>query len=394
LRALTRILRIINRFNLGGPTYNATYLSRYLPDTYTTTFIGGSPMEQELHSGFIPESVGQPYIELPNMSRRISLWNDARSFMSLLGYMRKLRPHLVHTHAAKAGVIGRLAAICCRVPIRVHTYHGHVFSGYFSPTVSNLVQRAERFLAKHTHAIVAISESQKKDLVELYRIAPSEKVHVIPLGLDLKKFTENKEERRIAFRHAHGLSDSTFVYGIVGRLTAIKNHRLLFEAFALLPDLAPTVLVVVGDGELRSVLEEQAHSITSASKYKKILFTSWIKEIHLALPGFDAVVLSSNNEGTPVSLIEAQAAGVPVISTLVGGVMQCVAHNETGLLVEAQQPLALSEAMKEIKDNAALRSTMASKGPEFALRRFGYERLIKEMDELYCELLKTSKPLA
>jgi glycosyltransferase involved in cell wall biosynthesis len=388
LRTVIRILRIINRFNLGGPTFNATYLSRYLPARFRTTLLGGTPMPHEQHSGFIADAVGQPYVELKNMSRSLSIWGDIRSFLAIVQHIRAFRPHIVHTHAAKAGLLGRLAALLFRVPIRVHTYHGHVFSGYFSPAVSTLVQWVERQLAKGTHAIVAISESQKKDLVEIFRIAPAHKVHVIPLGLDLQKFTEKKAERRKIFRDTYNCSPHTFVFGVVGRLTAIKNHKLLFEAFAAMPD-EPMLLVVIGDGELRASLEAEASRIHLSSRNKRIQFTSWIKAIHEVLPGIDAVVLSSDNEGTPVSLIEAQAAGVPVVATRVGGVSQCMQENETGLLVEAKDPKALSEAMLTVKENQMLREQMAQKGPAFVLPRFGHERLVGDMAALYDALLKS-----
>ena len=387
MSTVTRILRIINRFNLGGPTYNAAYLSRYLPDSFETRLLGGSPQASEEHSGFILDRIGMPYIEIPEMSRSVNPLNDWKAFQKIVRYIKEYQPHLVHTHAAKAGLLGRLAAIHCGVPHIVHTFHGHVFEGYFSPLVANGVKITERQLAKRSSAIITISEAQRYDIVERFKIVAPEKAHIIPLGLDLEPFTLEKEQKRSSFRSRYQLAENEFVFAIVGRLTAIKNHRLLLQAFFALPPDLPRTLLIVGDGEERKALEEivQSHSLPP---HINILFTSWIKNMSEVMPAFDCVVLSSDNEGTPVSLIEAQAAGVPVISTDVGGVRNCMIENKSGIIVPRNNIEALSQALHRMM----LRSTeYKDQGISFALSTFGYQRLVKEMSALYTQLLQTPK---
>lgn len=384
---MTRILRIINRYNLGGPTYNAAYLSRYLPSTFETMLVGGSPQPSEEHSGFILDRIGMPYTEIPEMSRSINPINDLKAFHRLIGILRDYRPDIVHTHAAKAGLLGRMAAIYCGVPHIVHTYHGHVFEGYFSPTVSKGVQLIERQLAKRSSAIVTISEAQHRDIVERFKIVSEEKAHIIPLGLDLDPFAKDKDAKRANFRKHYSIEENEFVFAIVGRLTAIKNHTLLLEAFFALPDDLPRTLFIVGDGEERAALEKIVADQQLPSTIK-VVFTSWIKNMSDTMPAFDCVVLSSDNEGTPVSLIEAQAAGVPVISTDVGGVRNCMLENKSGLIVSRKNAAELSSAMHRMM----LRSgDFKDQGVDFVMSKYSYHRLVNDMSALYNQLLQTKK---
>lgn len=394
-----RVMRILNRFNIGGPVYNASYLSADLAPEFETRLYGGALAPGEASAAYIPRSLGVDPIEVPHMARNIRLNADRRAYLWLRQEMRRFRPHIVHTHASKAGAVGRLAAFHERVPVVVHTFHGHVFHSYFGRMTSSVYQRIERYLASRSTAIVAISEAQKHELCELYRITPQEKTHVIPLGFDLNRFTIDHASRRRQFRELLGWPDSDFVVGMIGRLVAVKHHELLLKAAAKLKQEQrhPARWVIVGDGELREHLDMLAQSLgltTAKMTYPllhpstaDVVFTSWVKEVEDVLPGFDTVVLTSHNEGTPVSIIEAQAAGIPVVSTRVGGVNDVIAHGQTGFIVEPGDVNAFTNAVVQLRDNSALRQRFALAAPEHVMQRYGRERLAAEMRELYMKLL-------
>jgi len=389
---MPRVLRIINRFNLGGPTYNASYLTRYLAPEFETLLIGGSPQPGEAHSGFIPESLGITYRELTSMSRSVNALRDWQSFTEIRKIIREFRPDIVHTHAAKAGALGRIAARSLGVPVIVHTYHGHVFDQYFSPWKSELVQRAERLLARSTDAIVTISEMQKLDIVQRFRIAPEEKVRVIPLGFDLDRFAVDAEMRRKAFRQKWQLSEHQCAVALIGRFAPVKNHALFIRAFADAKKTNPKLRAfLIGDGPLRSELKALIESLgltwSDAPGSSDITFTSWIKNIPEIMPGLDIVALSSLNEGTPVSLIEAQAAGKPVISTDVGGVRDCVLSGESGIICDLNDVPAFAAAMTSLAGDATLRAAMGAEGKTFVFQRFHYTRLVADTRALYHSLL-------
>lgn len=192
---MPKILRIINRFNLGGPTFNAAYLSKYMPDKYETLLIGGMQDDLEDTSLHIIEDLDlRPYL-IPRMFREIDIRNDIRSLRSIKEIIQEFKPDIVHTHASKAGALGRIAAIQLKVPIIVHTFHGHVFHSYFGTIKTMIYKMIERYLARHTNVIIAISKKQKEELVESYKIASNEKVRVIQLGFELNKFSENMEQK-------------------------------------------------------------------------------------------------------------------------------------------------------------------------------------------------------
>lgn len=402
-----RVLRILNRFNLGGPIYNASYLSADLFPEFETRLIGGAPEPGEAEALYIPESLGVAPQIIGSFQRAIHPFNDRKAFREVRAIIREWKPHIVHTHAAKAGAIGRLAAFAENVPVTVHTFHGHVFHSYFGAAKTAFYKGVERHLAQRTSAVVAISELQKHELCQVHRVAPEDRTHVIPLGFDLTPFQTDHAAKRRAFREDLNLDSNDFVYGIIGRLTAIKNHRLFLDAFAKVKAASsrPVKAIIIGDGELRESLEAYAGELglTSARCRPRseaqgaqgelpltpydVCFTSWITAIHEVLPGLDTAVLSSRNEGTPVSMIEAQAAAVPVISTDVGGVRDVIAHRATGLVVAPGNTEDLANAMKEMCENQALYNEMQRAAPRHVLERFSRERLAQDMRRLYLNLL-------
>jgi glycosyltransferase involved in cell wall biosynthesis len=396
---MPRILRLTNRFNLGGPTYNVALLTKYLAPEFETLLVGARHEPGEESSEFILRDLGVEYMILPSMGRDIHPLKDFKTLLEVISLIRRFRPHIVHTHASKAGAVGRVAAWLCRVPVVVHTFHGHVFHSYFSPSKTAFYKNLERFLASLSDAIVAISPRQREELAFEHKICRPEKIHVIPLGFQLERFLKLGENDKIGARHRYQIPEGTFVLGAVGRLAPIKNHALLIEAFAAFSARVHPKprLVIVGDGPLREELQAKAHSLGLKTGYRQgeaeadVLFTGWIKYVEEILPAFDVMVLSSLNEGTPVSLIEAQAAGLPVISTHVGGVEDVVFPGKTSLLVPTGDAVALAQAMEDMYRRKDEIQTVIREARRFVSNTFSAEALAKNMRNLYFQLLSKSQ---
>jgi len=396
---MIKVLRIINRFNLGGPTYNAAYLTKYLPSEYETLLVGGVAERHEAHSLHIVKSLNIEPIILPEMSRSIHPLNDWKAYFKLRKIIKRFRPDIVHTHASKAGLLGRLAAIHENVPVIVHTFHGHIFHSYFHPLVTKTFLNIEKYLAKRTSAIVAISELQKRELSQVFKVADENKFEVIPLGLDLRKFAEGKKEKRSKFRSQHNLPENYIVIGIVGRLVPIKNHYLLIDAIQQIKSKINRSfeLMIVGDGSERENLikyvqeKNLSYRTNPLGSPADVYFTSWIKEMDGAYAAMDIVALSSKNEGTPVSLLEAQAAGKFVVSTNVGGVKDIV-HPSAGIIVEDFNVESFANALLKAiesfeKVNYQIENIVSPK----IIEQYSYTLLIENMDNLYKKLLNQFK---
>jgi glycosyltransferase involved in cell wall biosynthesis len=384
-----KVLRVLNRFNVGGPVWNVMLLTKHLPESYETMLVGGVVTQEEGDALSLLDLGDVDVTIIPTMSRKVNLFKDVRTLLTLRSIIRKHKPEIVHTHASKAGFLGRLAAVWSGVPVIVHTFHGHVFEGYFGPFTNRIIRSLERWLARRSNAIVAISAAQKKDLVEKYRIVPSYKVHVIPLGFDLKRFKPNETKRYNSRKH-HQLKAKTIAVGIVGRLTEIKNHTLFLSAASKLLDQTELdfQFFVVGDGALKQELMEKAKALNLE---KKLVFTSWIGAMETFYPAMDIVCLTSINEGTPVSLIEAQASGIPVISTRVGGVEDIIVHEKTGILLDTFNPEELAEKILHLANHPILRAEMSKNAHNFVFDRYNYMRLIAEMENLYQNLMRDAK---
>jgi len=384
-----RVLRILNRFNIGGPVWNVCMLTKYISSDFETKLIGGKATPTEGDASSILKNLEiEAEIILP-MSREVNMFLDYQSFREIKKIIRSYQPDIVHTHASKAGFLGRLAAISAHVPVIVHTFHGHVFEGYFSPPKTYLIKTIERWLAKKSSAIVAISELQKKDLTQKYAIAPASKVHLIPLGFDLQRFYPSTEKRQTA-RQNYQLSEGTIAVGIVGRLTEIKNHNMFIQAAALVlqNEKKTHKFFIVGDGELKDALVEKVKALGIEDF---VVFTSWIEAIEGFYSAMDIICLTSLNEGTPVTLIEAQASGIPVISTNVGGVKDMVVDGETGVILKTMEDVELSETINELSASKAQRLQMSKNAHNFVVNRFTYLRLIENMEKLYFELTQNDK---
>ncbi len=393
---MIKVLRIINRFNLGGPTYNVAYLSKYMSDEFETMLVGGAKDDSEESSDFIVNDLGLKPIIIEEMKREINLKNDYAAYKKIKKIIKEYKPDIVHTHASKAGTLGRLAAHSCGVKVIVHTFHGHVFHSYFGKLTTTFYKNIERYLAKRSTAIIAISEIQKEELVKQHQICEAKKVHIIPLGFDLSKFQENQQEKRKAFRTKYNLDENEIAISIIGRLVPVKNHTLFLEGLKNVSKNTSQKIraFIVGDGEDRNIIESKAKELgipfidgTKNSEKRLLTFTSWIKEIDVVLAGSDIVALTSFNEGTPVSLIEAQAANKPIVTTNVGGIENVVIPNETALLCENNNINEFSNQLLKLLENQSFRIAMSEKGWKHVKEKYHFTRLVKDVENLYKTLL-------
>ncbi|MDX1955816.1 MAG: glycosyltransferase [Chitinophagaceae bacterium] len=393
---MPRVLRILNRLIVGGPSKNAVFLSRYMSPDFETLLVTGDKDDHEQDADELATHHGITPLCVTEMKRAISFNDDWKAYQKLKKIIREFKPDIVHTHAAKSGALGRLAARNCQVPVIVHTFHGHVFHSYFNPLKTNFFIRAERYLARFTDGIVAISEKQRHELVDEFKIAPANKFHIIPLGLDLDPFVVDQDLKRRKFRDEFQLAEDTIAIGIIGRLVPIKNHGLFIKALkkVLTRSNKPVKAFIIGDGESREPIMTMAREagIPFAAPGEKnpeapLVFTSWRMDVDVVCAGLDIICLTSLNEGTPVSLIEAQAAGRPIVSTRVGGIADVVLEGKTALLADLGNEDAFADQLVEMVDSEQKRQLMSDAGRDFVLNKYGYKRLVKDMEKLYGELL-------
>jgi len=382
-----RVLRIMHRMNVGGPMYHAAVLTKYLPPPYTTKLICGAISPGEADGTYVLRDYKIEPLVIKEMGRSLkNPFKDLMALYKIIRVIRKYRPHIVHTHAAKAGTLGRLAAFLTRVPIILHTFHGHVFHSYFSKFVTRIFIQIERILSRLTKRIIVISSIQKHEIVNIYKICSENKVNVIPLGFELDKFFENSDEKRKKIRAEFNLSENEILIGIVGRIEKIKNHRFFISVVATVKKKTeiPIKAIIVGDGPLRKEIEEYAEYL---GVRENVIFASWRQDTDCLFAAFDIVALTSDNEGTPVSIIEAQAAGKPVVCTNVGGVRDIVLENETGFISEKGDLHDFSNNMIRLIENPELKKEMAAKMLHVR-ERFSYRRLVNDIILLYDELIK------
>ena len=387
---MAKIVRVVTRLNIGGPAIHVILLSRGLRDrSHTDILICGKESDSEGNMRHLAEAHNIDPVEIPELEREPSFTKDIKAFLKLYRIMRRERPDIVHTHMAKAGTLGRAAAICAGVPIRVHTFHGHVFDGYFSPVKARIFLFIERFLAIFTTRLVAVSVSVREEIVDKLRVVRGDKCVVIPLGLDLAAFFAcAKKQGR--FRKELGIGGDTILVGIVGRLVPIKNHTMFLDSVKRLIDSGvcdKVRFLVIGDGELRQTLEAYADNI-GVRAY--VVFTGWRKDLAMVYADLDVVALTSLNEGTPVSIIEAMAAARPVVATDVGGVRDLICDGKNGYLVASGDITEFSGKTALLIRDRALRDKMGEAG-RGSVARFSKERLVKDVESLYKGLLSKVK---
>jgi glycosyltransferase involved in cell wall biosynthesis len=373
------VLRIITRLNVGGPSTHVLIADRGLRARGWDTLLVHGSLEPD-EAAVDLDGFDLPMRHLPTLVRPISPLDDLRATASLVRIIRAYRPHIIHTHLSKAGLLGRSAAILSSRAARIHTFHGTVFSGYFGAPKSGMIQRAERFLGGRSDRILALSERQRDELIE-YRIAPPPRIEIVPLGLELDRFRGGD---RLAARAALGIAPGTVAVVAMCRLVPVKRIDRMLRAMAVAMASDPALrLYVVGDGAERAGLERQAVALGIANR---VTFAGWSSDPPRWYAAADMIALTSDSEGTPLSLIEAAAAGRAVVATDVGGVADVVLDGVTGIVVGREDETALAEALTRLGNDSSLRARLGAAAPERAVR-YAAERLVDDLDSLYRHVL-------
>jgi glycosyltransferase involved in cell wall biosynthesis len=388
-----RICRVIARLNGGGPAVHLLHLARALdPERFVQVTVGGrvSPGEVDL----TPDArlAGLQVATIPSLGRELHPIADAVTIARLVAFFRKWRPDIVETHTAKAGTVGRIAAILAGVRVRVHVFHGHVFHGYFPPWKTRLFLEIERGLAKTSTRIVALGETQRRELLG-YGIGTPRTTISVPLGFDLKGFlripTDGNDSHHDALRAEMGVADlprnHAPIIGIVGRLVPIKAHEVFLDAARAILKVMPAArFVVAGEGERRAALER----LVSASPLAgHVHFLGWRHDTAALYAGLDLTILTSDNEGMPVTVIESMASGVPVVATNVGGIPDLIRDGVNGYLVPPRNPEAVARAALAILQDPTRRASMASAARASVVPEYEVDTLVARMDRLYREIV-------
>jgi len=405
-----KILRIIARLNVGGPARHVIWLTEGLQSAgYETLLVAGVVPPGEDDMGYAAAAAGVKPLVIPEMSREISL-KDALTTWKLFRLMLRERPDLVHTHTAKAGTVGRVAGLMYRwlTPAAlvgrprpcsfVHTYHGHVFHSYYGRLKTRLFLSIEKFLARFaTDSIIVISEQQRREINEQFRVGRREQFAVIPLGIELGLYASWRD-RPARLRAELNADQDQILVGIVGRLTAIKNHGLFLQAAALLnkSTKAKVRFVIIGDGSMRGDLEQQAKSLGLSDD---VSFLGTRNDPEDFYPALDIVALTSLNEGTPLTLIEAMANARPVIATSVGGVVDLLGSAirpndaaryqlcERGVSVASGDAEGFARGLACLIEDPGLRREMGRRSLEFVKQNYARERLLRDVSALYGVML-------
>jgi len=382
-----RVLRVIARLNMGGPAIHVANLAAGLETRgYHTTLVAGSLARGEDSMAFLAERLGVTVVSVEELQREVSVLHDARSVLRVAELIRDERPHVLHTHTAKAGAIARAAALLAvgaRPPVVLHTFHGHVLKGYFDAGRTAFFRQVERTLARASDVLVAVSPEVRDELVEL-GVAPLEKFVVIRLGIPLEERlgdpTADSDYRRL-----YGIPKDAFVVGWVGRMTGIKDTGAVVDIVRAVRERGVNaVLCMVGDGPDREGLEQLAHKLGIA---RYCYFVGYQSDVAGYYRLFDAFLLPSVNEGTPVSAIESLASGTPVVANRVGGVPDVVRDGVDGFLVEPGDVDAAAARLAKLAADPALRSRLGESGRARVLERYSVERLVDDVDRLYRSLL-------
>ncbi len=389
VRDAVRVLRVIARLNVGGPALHVSYLTRGLAARgYETTLVTGRVGPNEGSMEYVAEEAGARPVYIDALQRNVSPFDDVVALVHLVRLIWKVRPQVLHTHTAKAGAVGRAAALLAvgaRPRVVVHTYHGHVLTGYFSKRLSRVFLGVERFLARFTSALIAVSPEVRDDLVRL-GVAPASKFAVVRLGLDLERRVAAAEGAREQVRSELGVADGQFLVAWLGRMTDIKRVDDLLRVFAdLRARDVDAVLVLVGDGPNRRELEFLAARLGVSDTVR---FTGFRSDVGAVFRASDVVALTSANEGTPVSLIEALAAGCAVVTTDVGGAADVVDGGAAGLLVPPGDLKAFVDRLEELARSPERRRMLGRAGRRHVLSRYSVDRLVDDVDALYRSLLR------
>ncbi len=396
------IFFILNRLVIGGTAMNTLLLLQSLKQQYKVVLLTGKKEADEaLVENYKDYLNGITHIQLPLLQRSINLPNDYKAYAAIKHLIGQYQPAIIYTIGAKPGFLGRLAAAKKRVPVIIHAYHGDVFAGYFNKIVSSVVMQLERYVATKTTCIIAVSKKQQQELAAIYKIAPLHKLVHIPIGIKPSIFADADGSLRQQFRQKYFVADDEVAIGIVGRIAPIKNHEFFIRLIAVLKHYPskPLRFFIVGDGlQLRLQLQKQLNNLSIPYTYFPknpqkafVTFTSWQNNMPEVMNGLDMVVLTSSNEGTPVSLLEAQAAGKPVISANVGAVKEIVQHANTGLIYDPGDILMATSHIESILNNTSYAQNLGAHGVQFVQSHHNITTQLQQVQQLLTSLLGTLK---
>ena len=374
-----KIINLLSRMNIGGPSVHAVLLTKYLNDNnFTSMLVSGSLSEGEGDMSYLIDQHQIKHRSIKTLQREISPVDDIKAIIELYKLFKKEKPQIVHTNLAKAGMVGRLAAWLAGVPVILHTYHGHVFSGYFSSFKTSIYILIERYIALISNKIISVSDMIKKDICSVYKITSEKKVTVIPLGFEFDKM-KSLDHYRGTFRNQFSIPEDATIIGIVGRITAqpprnnsrARNTNIHF--------------LIIGDGDLRKEIGDKVNALDIA---KNIHFTGWVTETAKMYADLDMMLLTSKNEGTPVTVIEAMYYKVPVISSNVGGLSDLIDNSRTGFLINSLNAEDYIQDILKLVRSDQEREKMSQAAHEFIIDNFSINRLITDIKDLYTNLLK------
>ncbi len=384
-RRVLRVAHVLARLNIGGPAIHVGLACRGLRDRgHVTELFAGPVLPPEGDMAFRCIELGVRPSYIAGLGRSVNPWRDGRALIELISQFRQFRPHVVHTHTSKAGVLGRIAARVAGVPLVVHTFHGTVLQSYFGPLTSLTISTVERLMAALTHRIVVLGQQQKRELVQS-GISDGRKIAVVPFGLDLEPFRDAGPATNEELQ-ALGLSRVGPVVGIAGRLAAVKGHgRFLELARSLADHELAFQFLVIGDGELRSELETRCREL---GLEKRVVFAGWHRDMTRVYRAMDVLVMTSLNEGSPVVLKEAMAAGVPAVAHAVGGVPDLIDHERTGYLVEPGDLEGLRRHVLRAVTEEEPRRSLVAAARQFVLENHGPDIMLNRLEELYLSALE------
>ena len=379
IEAPIRVMRIIARMNVGGPAVQISGLMRGFDSTEFDhrLYTGYCAADEADYLDTVATDVKAARIE--GFGRRVSLRGDLKAFISLVSEIRDFKPHVIHTHTAKAGFLGRIASIVSLQPsIRVHTFHGHLLNGYFGPFKRSLAVIAEKFLALFTHQLLAVGDKVRRDLLNA-GIGSKSKFGLMPPGLAVGVLPDRKESRNALTLPANNLQSA-----FIGRVTQIKRPDRFLDVVSDIKKRGVNLdFFIAGDGELLEMCRERIKQ-----EDLPVTILGWQSDIERVLSSADIVVLTSDNEGTPLSLIQAGMAGLPVVTTNVGSVPEVVLDGVTGIVtgLDVQE---IADALEKLANDKGLRTQLGTTAQEFTLSNFGVKRLVHDHEELYRKLLSS-----
>ena len=388
-----RVVIILNRLVIGGQAVDTIPLAYYLQEYFDILILYGSKEQDEVEASFLLQQYPNINIQkIPHLRRTINPFIDVIAFFSLIKQINLHKANVVHTHGSKSGLLGRVAAWILRTPIIIHTFHGHLFHSYFSSFANEIIKFIERRLAAISTYIIALSEEQKKELSQKFCIVNADKIKVIPLGVDVKNLLPSLSSNRKIFRDKFNVPDAAIAIGIIGRIVPIKNHLLFLQiAKTILKENKSDIyFFIIGDGttkkelinflQLNEIIFKDDENINASAK---IIFTSWVEDMTSVYHGLDIIMLTSLNEGTPLSIIEAQFCGKPVIASNVGGVTDTFKHNTSGFLIDGHEVNDYVKVLDALINNQSLRKEMGEQAIDFVTNTFAKQNEVAAIKKLY-----------